>query len=202
MESTRLLSFSGPDFPIYNFWTEIQNWFLGGRENVLNRWIKCEGPLKHQLNKFTWKCAYRYYSDETSPTENFKRVRVSIKPPVWPLAFSPNLSESSLARWLQSPASLALSRRPFGLATLAVTTHPPNWVQTNLATQRRTKQPNGLIESWSAMGIIIIMILLYGLLDDYRALTTHPPNWVQTNLATPQQRRQRKELRSRWRAKG
>ncbi len=39
---------------------------------------------------------------------------------------------------MKCPASLALSRRPFGLVTLALTAYPPNWIQTNLATPRRT----------------------------------------------------------------
>ncbi len=35
---------------------------------------------------------------------------------------------------LRSPVSLALSRRQFGLATRALTAHPPNWIRINLST--------------------------------------------------------------------
>ncbi len=50
--------------------------------------------------------------------------------------------------WVGSgPAGFAaLSLGPFGLGTRALTAHPPNWIQTNLTTRRRTK-PAGLIES-------------------------------------------------------
>ncbi len=81
----------------------------------------------------------------------YKRVHGSIKPPVWSpvrrqICLNPVWHGEPL-----SPASLVLSRRPFGLVTRALTAHPPNWIQTNLATPRRTKPP-GLIESWSVMG--------------------------------------------------
>ncbi len=67
---------------------------------------------------------------------------------------------------LRSTASLALSRRPFGLATLALTAQPPNWIRKNLANPRRTK-PAGLTESWSVIGIIIHHsdTILYDLLN-------------------------------------
>ncbi len=78
--------------------------------------------------------------------ENFKRVHDSIKPPVSSPASSPNLSESSLARWAAVLYLVALTLGPFGLATRALTDHPPNWIQTNLTTRRLTK-PAGLIES-------------------------------------------------------
>ncbi len=45
-----------------------------------------------------------------------------------------------MARWT------ALTLGPFGLATRALTAHPPNWIQTNVTTRRRIK-PAGLIES-------------------------------------------------------
>ncbi len=58
------------------------------------------------------------------------------------------------------------------LATLALTAHPLNWIQTNLATSRRAK-PVGLIESRSVMEIIIIIhhydiSVWLALLGDYR----------------------------------
>ncbi|MCP3668627.1 MAG: hypothetical protein GY696_40120 [Gammaproteobacteria bacterium] len=40
---------------------------------------------------------------------------------------------------LWSLATLALSHRPFGISTRALTAHPPNWIQTNLATNQETK---------------------------------------------------------------
>ncbi|MCP3666539.1 MAG: hypothetical protein GY696_29240 [Gammaproteobacteria bacterium] len=71
----------------------------------------------------------------------------SIKPSVWPRRFA--------AKFVRIPSQraavlgfAALSRLPFGLAVRALTAHPPNWIQTNLATTRRTK-PAGLIESRS-----------------------------------------------------
>ncbi len=52
----------------------------------------------------------------------------------------PNMSESSLARWAAvSGFAVALRRRPIRLAEVVLTTHPPNWFQTNLATKQDTK---------------------------------------------------------------
>ncbi|MCP3667549.1 MAG: hypothetical protein GY696_34495 [Gammaproteobacteria bacterium] len=51
-------------------------------------------------------------------------------------ASSPNLSESSLARWAAVLGFAALTLGPFGLAARALTAHPTNWIQTNLATRR------------------------------------------------------------------
>ncbi len=57
-------------------------------------------------------------------------------------ASSPNSSESSLAGWAAVLGFTALTLGPFGL----LTAHPPNWIQTNLATRGET-EPVGLIES-------------------------------------------------------
>ncbi len=57
---------------------------------------------------------------------------------------------------LRSPASLALSRKQIGLAMLALTAHPPNWIQANFATPRRTK-PVSLIDPRSVWENIIII---------------------------------------------
>ncbi|MCP3665408.1 MAG: hypothetical protein GY696_23420, partial [Gammaproteobacteria bacterium] len=43
----------------------------------------------------------------------------------------------------------ALTLGPFRLTTRALTAHPPNWIQTNLAPRGETK-PVGLIESFGA----------------------------------------------------
>ncbi len=61
-------------------------------------------------------------------------------------AASPNLSESNLAGWVSVLGFAALTLGLFGLATRALTAHPPNWVQTKLAEKRRD-QTSGLIES-------------------------------------------------------
>ncbi|MCP3662438.1 MAG: hypothetical protein GY696_08095 [Gammaproteobacteria bacterium] len=63
-------------------------------------------------------------------------------------ASSPNLSESSLARWAAVLGFTTLTLGPFGfgLAMRAITAHPPNWIQTSLTTRRWTK-PVALIES-------------------------------------------------------
>ncbi len=76
---------------------------------------------------------------------------------------------------LRSPASLELSLLPIGRAALTLTAHPPNCIETNLATPRRTK-PAAWLNQTKCDGItresqsssFIIMILLYGLLNDYR----------------------------------
>ncbi len=54
-------------------------------------------------------------------------------------ASTPNLSESSLARWATVLVYGALTLGPFGLATRALAAHPPNWIQTNLATRGAPK---------------------------------------------------------------
>ncbi len=50
--------------------------------------------------------------------------------------------------WAAVLGFAALTLRPFGLATRALTAHPPSWIQTNLAPRGETKQV-GLIESCS-----------------------------------------------------
>ncbi len=66
--------------------------------------------------------------------ENFRRVRGSIKPPVWSFASSPDLCESSVVGWAAVSGFVQPSTnrsRP--------SSHPPNWIQTNLATPRWTR---------------------------------------------------------------
>ncbi len=62
---------------------------------------------------------------------DFKLVHDSIKPPVWSHSEEPNLSESSLAGWAAVLGFAALTLGSLGLATRALTAHPPNWIQTN-----------------------------------------------------------------------
>ncbi len=54
--------------------------------------------------------------------------------------------KSSLAGWAAVLGFAAFTLGPFGLAMPALTAHPPNWIQTNSTTRRRTKRA-GLIES-------------------------------------------------------
>ncbi len=49
-------------------------------------------------------------------------------------ASSPNLSESSLARWA-AVSGFASAQPSFWLAMPALAAHPPNWIQTNFATR-------------------------------------------------------------------
>ncbi len=57
-------------------------------------------------------------------------------------ASSPNLSESGLAGWAEVLGCAALTRARMR----ALTAHPPNWIQRNFTTRRRTN-PVGSIES-------------------------------------------------------
>ncbi len=69
--------------------------------------------------------------------------------PVWSRREEPNLSESSLAGWAPVLAFAALTLGPFALAMRALRSHPPNWIQTNLAPRGETKTV-GLVESFGA----------------------------------------------------
>ncbi len=73
-------------------------------------------------------------------------VHDSVEPPVWSRREEPNMSESSLPGWAAVLGFAALTLGPFGLARAVTTVHPPDWIQTNLASRRRTK-PVDLIVS-------------------------------------------------------